>query len=54
MVYDLKHPDAVEPFVRPGASLFERNPLRFYQAGFWLLLAAAIALGLRLLSLSGR
>jgi hypothetical protein len=54
MIFALNHPDEVEPFFRAGASLFERDPLRFYQVGFWLLLATVIILGLRVLSLATR
>ncbi len=48
--FDLANPDKVEPFFRPGASLLEKNPLAFYKTGFWLLLAATLALLARLLT----
>ncbi len=36
--YDLDHPDRVTPFRNQNAPLLERDPLLFYQVGFWLLL----------------
>ena len=50
LAFDLVHPDRVEPFFQKGASLIERDPLVFYRTGFWLLLAACIALILKLVS----
>ncbi|MEO6785051.1 MAG: bifunctional protein-serine/threonine kinase/phosphatase, partial [Chthoniobacteraceae bacterium] len=50
LAYDLDHPDSVEPFFQKGAPLLERDPLKFYRTGFWLLLAACIALLFRLLA----
>ena len=51
LAFDLDHPDRVEPFFQKGASLIERDPLVFYRTGFWLLLAACIALILKLVTL---
>ncbi len=42
--FDLAHPDKVEPFLTVEGSLIERDPLRFYRTGFWILLAVSIAL----------
>jgi serine/threonine protein phosphatase PrpC len=50
LAFDLDHPERVEPFFQKGAPLLERNPLAFYRTGFWLLLAACLALLVRLLS----
>jgi serine/threonine protein phosphatase PrpC len=51
MLYDLQHPEQVEPFHRAEAGLIERNPLRFYRAGFFVLLVVVlILLGLLLAS----
>jgi hypothetical protein len=50
LLFDLEHPDRVEPFFQKGASLIEREPLVFYRTGFWLLLAACIALVLKLVT----
>lgn len=52
MAFDLEHPDRVEPFFRKDTPLLERDPLAFYRAGFWLLLAATLGLLLRLLSVN--
>lgn len=54
MLYDLQHPEQVEPFHRAEAGLIERNPLRFYRAGFFILLAVVIVLlGLLLANVRG-
>lgn len=50
MLFELAHPDQVEPFFRKDAPLFERNPLGFYRAGFWVLLAACLFLLIQLFS----
>jgi serine/threonine protein phosphatase PrpC len=50
LAFDLEHPDRVEPFFQKGAPLLERNPLAFYRAGFFLLLAACLYLLVRLVS----
>lgn len=44
LAFDLANPDRVEPFYQAGAPLLERDPLAFYRTGFWLLLAATLAL----------
>jgi serine/threonine protein phosphatase PrpC len=48
MVFDLDHPDKVEPFYQKDATLIERNPLLFYKAGFFILLIITIGLLLKL------
>lgn len=50
LAFDLANPGKVEPFFAPGASLIERNPLAFYRAGFWVLLAATIYLLIHVLT----
>ena len=50
LAFDLQHPDRVEPFFQKDAPLLERDPLKFYRTGFWLLLAACIVLLARLLA----
>ncbi|MEA3209014.1 MAG: hypothetical protein QOE70_2071 [Chthoniobacter sp.] len=50
LVFDLANPAKVEPFFRPGASLLEKNPLLFYKTGFYVLLAIALGLLVKLLS----
>jgi serine/threonine protein kinase len=50
LAFDLAHPDRVEPFYHSDAPLLVRNPLGFYRAGFWVLLAATLYLLLRLLT----
>ena len=50
LTFDFEHPDRVEPFFQKGASWIERDPLVFYRTGFWLLLAACIALILKLVT----
>lgn len=50
LAFDLANPERVEPFYQPGAPLLERDPLAFYRAGFWLLLAATLFLLFRLLT----
>ncbi|MBI3870141.1 MAG: bifunctional protein-serine/threonine kinase/phosphatase [Verrucomicrobia bacterium] len=49
MLFELENPEKVRPFHRPGAPLIERNPLLFYKTGFFLLMAACLALLLLLL-----
>ena len=51
LAFDFEHPERVEPFFQKGTSLIERDPLVFYRTGFWLLLAACIALILKLVTL---
>ncbi|MEO6787351.1 MAG: protein phosphatase 2C domain-containing protein [Chthoniobacteraceae bacterium] len=50
LTFDLDHPDSVEPFFQMGAPLLERDPLKFYRTGFWLLLAACLYLFMRLVA----
>ena len=50
LAFDLANPAKVEPFFRPGAPLFEKNPLLFYKTGFFLLLAITIGLLVKLFS----
>ena len=49
LAYALAHPEQVEPFFDRHASLLERDPLKFYKFGFFLLLVISIALTLLLL-----
>ncbi len=48
MIFDLTHPDKVEPFYHRGGSVVLRDPLVFYRTGFWALLALTLYLFLRL------
>lgn len=50
LAFDLANPAKVEPFFRPGAPLFEKNPLLFYKTGFFILLAITIGLLVKLFS----
>lgn len=50
VAFAFDHPDQVEPFFHRGEPLLTRNPLAFYRAGFWALLAATLCLLLRLIS----
>jgi serine/threonine protein phosphatase PrpC len=50
MLFELEHPQQVAPFFGEDAPLLERDPLRFYKTGFFLLLTAFIALLLVLLT----
>ena len=49
MLFDLEHPQQVAPFFAENLSLIERDPLRFYRTGFFLLLTVAIVLVIALL-----
>ncbi len=49
MLFDLEHPASVAPFHSKDAPLLERDPLRFYRTGFYLLLAISVGLLLLLL-----
>ncbi len=49
MLFELENPAQVRPFFRAGTPLLERNPLLFYKIGFFVMLAAAIVLGVLLL-----
>ena len=51
MLFELDHPEKVESFTAENLPLIERDPLRFYRTGFFLLLAAVIGLLLTLLRL---
>jgi hypothetical protein len=44
MLFDLDHPEQVEPFHRTNAPLLERDPLAFYRLGFFVLLALTLLL----------
>ncbi|MEQ1861281.1 MAG: protein phosphatase 2C domain-containing protein [Chthoniobacteraceae bacterium] len=50
LAFDLANPARVEPFYQPGVPLLVRDPLAFYRAGFWLLLAATLYLLFRLIT----
>ncbi len=49
MQFDLANPTRVQPLFEKGTPLLERNPLAFYKAGFFLLLALVVWLALLLL-----
>lgn len=49
MLFELEHPEKVVPFYAKGTPLIERDPLRFYKTGFFVLLALIAALLLCLL-----
>jgi serine/threonine protein kinase len=49
MLFDLERPDQVMPFHGEGVSLIERDPLRFYRTGFFMLLVVVFVLLLMLL-----
>jgi serine/threonine protein kinase len=49
LLFDLEHPERVGRFYEENLPLIDRDPLRFYRAGFFLLLALVIALLLMLL-----
>jgi serine/threonine protein kinase len=51
MLFDLDHPDGVEPFREPGAPAAAGNSARFFKAGFFVLLALCLYLLARLLRL---
>jgi serine/threonine protein kinase len=44
MLFDLEHPAQVAPYLAEGLPLLERDPLRFYKIGFYILLVAFLAL----------
>ncbi|MBX7207388.1 MAG: protein phosphatase 2C domain-containing protein [Verrucomicrobiaceae bacterium] len=48
IAFDLNHPDEVAPFFEENAPLVERNPLAFYKTGFFILLALALWMALKL------
>lgn len=50
MLFDLEHPEQVAPFYAENLPLIERDPLRFYKTGFYVLAAVVIALLLVLLN----
>jgi serine/threonine protein phosphatase PrpC len=51
MLFDLEHPAQVAPFYTDNLPLLERDPLRFYRTGFFLLLSVVFGLLLVLLRL---
>jgi serine/threonine protein kinase len=50
MLFDLEHPEKVEPFHHPGATIIDRHPLRFYKIGFYVLLVATLYLLFKIIS----
>ena len=50
IAFDLANPGKVEPFFQTETALYERDPLLFYKAGFFILLAITIGLVVKLLS----
>jgi len=49
MLFDLDHPDKVEPFHHSETNWIERNPLLFYKSSFFVLLAIVVALLVKIL-----
>lgn len=49
MLFDLEHPEKVEPFHHHGSTWIERDPVRFYRTAFFTALALAIYLAIKLL-----
>ncbi len=49
LAFDLTHPEKVEPFFQQDARCAERDPLRFYKAGFFILLTVTLFLLTKLL-----
>lgn len=49
MLFEVEHSDLVQPFHSEAQSLLERDPLRFYKTGFFVLLALVVLLLLLLL-----
>ena len=49
MLFDLEHPERVEPFYQRETALLQRNPLLFYKTGFFVLLVVVLLLLVRLL-----
>ena len=52
MKFELANPAKVRPFFRKGTPLLERNPLKFYRTGFFILLALCLYLLVRLFALA--
>jgi serine/threonine protein kinase len=50
MLFELNHPEQVSPFYPEGVALIERDPLRFYKVGFFVLLGLVLALLLLLVN----
>ncbi|MEA3186455.1 MAG: hypothetical protein QOD99_285 [Chthoniobacter sp.] len=50
LLFDLEHPEKVEPFHHRDATWIERNPILFYKTGFYLLLALTLGLLIRILN----
>ena len=50
VAFDLANPAKVEPFFQTETALLERDPLRFYKTGFFILLAITIGLLVKVLS----
>lgn len=50
MLFELEHPERVQPFRRKNGSILERNPVAFYRALCLLLLAVCIGLLAKLLA----
>ena len=50
LAHDLANPERVQPFFEEDTPLIERNPLGFYKAGFFILLALVIWMALKLLA----
>lgn len=50
VAFNLANPDKVEPYFEPGAPLLDRNPLKFFRIGFFLLLGITIFLLFKLIA----
>jgi serine/threonine protein phosphatase PrpC len=49
MLFDLEHPEKVAPFHHQDTTWIERDPLRFYKTAFFVALALAVYLAIKLL-----
>lgn len=50
VAFNLANPEQVEPFFEPGAPLLDRNPLKFYRVGFFIMLGITIFLIIKLIA----
>jgi serine/threonine protein phosphatase PrpC len=48
LLHDLNHPERVQPCYEEDTPLLQRNPLAFYRAGFFVLLALVVWLALKM------
>ncbi len=52
VAFNLANPEKVEPFFEPGAALLDRDPLKFYRAGFYILLGITVFLLIKLMTIN--